>query len=209
MKLLILLLSINLHASPDQFGLTDVYTKLVNNTGNGFERLYGVRNFRVVIPNILYRSGANNVYNKYGKRDNSNPLPTIALENLEKEGFTTAIYLYTTNYSSAPHQIKNLKYIQLSVLNPKNEKPFLKLVYDRLEHLSSGYVDAACWNGWHASGFASAIALMQFCGFTNREALQYWIKNTDGDSNYPNIKTKILNFKPFPELGLNKRNECF
>ncbi|MBC7458281.1 MAG: hypothetical protein H7235_08395, partial [Bdellovibrionaceae bacterium] len=89
----------------ERYKVLDPFTKVVDNHGNGNMDLYGTRNFRAVLHGVYYRGGANNVYNKDGVRDNSNPLPNNGLDNLCKEGFSNAIYFYSTNYNSAPHQV--------------------------------------------------------------------------------------------------------
>ena len=38
-----------------------------------------------------------------------------------------------------------------------------------------------CWNGWHASGYISALSLRQFCGVSGSDAVAYWIRNTDNN----------------------------
>ena len=86
----------------NRYQLKNASQKLVNDKGNGFDSLYGVRNFRAVLNGVYYRGGANNLYNKNGERDNMNPLPTEGLVNLCKEGFGHSIYLYTTNFDTAP-----------------------------------------------------------------------------------------------------------
>jgi len=72
---------------------TSLYETITDNFGDKFPQLYGTRNMRVVLHGVVYRGGANNVYNKFNKRDNKNPLPEQGLENLLKE-VSTAIYLY-------------------------------------------------------------------------------------------------------------------
>ncbi len=200
-----------------KYPLTDPYKKLVDNRGNGFEALYGVRNLRAVLNGVVYRGGANNVYNKYGKRLNSNPLPNIGLENLCKEGFGTSIYLYSTNYSSAPKSTRcnsdvleanTLTYKQESVLSDSGAaKRVLNFIYQRLTSpVESRPLYLHCWNGWHASGYISALTLRQFCDYSEEQAVNYWNTNTDGNNvspGYDKIRSKIRNFRPDPNLTIN------
>ena len=65
-----------------RYRLADATQKLVDNKGNGYENLYGVRNFRAVLGGIYYRGGANNAYHRTNKRGNENPLPSDGLQNL-------------------------------------------------------------------------------------------------------------------------------
>ena len=199
-----------------RYPLQDVFTKLVNNRGDGFEALYGTRNFRAVLSGVVYRGGANNAYNKYKKRDNSNPLPPEGLENLCKEGFATAIYLYPTNYELAAHsaacqsvrtgQDHSLQYLQKSPFNSSQRKEMLRLVRDILSGNTEGPLYLHCWNGWHASGFISALILRQYCGFTAEQAVDYWNKNTDGvnvGSAYDSIREQLRKFTPIAELTVS------
>lgn len=193
-----------------RYPLQDVTTKLVNNHGNGFDALYGTRNFRAVLSGIVYRGGANNAYNKIKKRDNSNPLPPEGLENLCKEGFATAVYLYPTNYNSAAHAVDckagHLDYLQKSVLSSSARAvEILKLVGDVLNGVAEGPVYLHCWNGWHASGFISALILRQYCGFSGEQAVDYWNKNTDGanvGSSYDSIRDRLRKFQPLADLKI-------
>lgn len=194
--------------------LTDVYTKLVNNTGDGFEPLYGVRNFRAVLPGLVYRGGANNFYNKNLKRPNQNPLPDAGLANLCQEGFGKAVYLYSTNYNTAPPQLNcssirggtsQIEYLQHSALRPAQAQQILNLVSEVIQGRTSGPIYLHCWNGWHASGLISALILRQFCSFTPTQALSYWERNTDGNngSTYNSIREQIRNFTSDPDLEVS------
>lgn len=207
MNLLILLLSLNLHAYnikndvefyKDVFG-TDVYKKLTDDRGKGMEVIQGTRNFRVVLPGVLYRSG------KINPNGNENPMTEETLMNLCHLGFSGAIYLYTTNYNSVPHIIKcedtTLYYNQINVLS--NPKPTLQIVFDRIKGNIPGPILEHCWNGWHASGFGAATALMQFCNWNPTAAWEYWKRNVDGSTDYPEIKRKILSFKKYPEFEIS------
>jgi hypothetical protein len=195
------------------YGLTDPYQKRVDNRGNGDEPLYGVRNFREVLKGVLFRGGANNSHNRDGVRGNRNPLPKNGLANLCAAGFQTAIYLYPTNYSEASPQIF------CDSLRGKNTLHYLQMSYDSksrqvLEMIRAAIFDSAlgpiyvhCWNGWHASGFISALALRQFCGVSGDDAVSYWIKNTDGDGDYPGHKKAIQNFTPFKDLMIDAQTQ--
>lgn len=194
------------------YDLHDLYSKKVDNTGEGYAPLAELRNFRVVLYGVLYRSGANNVYNKKTKRDNENPLSNQGLQDLCEQNFSKAFYLYKKNYSSATPSVtcKNqskqentLQYIQLTGLDRKNEKELLKAIHQTIE--SPGHpVLIHCWNGWHASGFVSTLALRQFCDFNAEEATSYWIKNTDGNNKgYEKILKRIRDFKPYSDLKIS------
>lgn len=202
------------HTYEQRYQLQSLNQKLVSNTGDGFEDLYGVRNFRVVLRGILYRGGANNVYNKYKKRDNKNPLQDEALKNLCEEGFKSSIYLYTTNFSTAAksvscrnfeNQDNALKYQQITGLDEKNTDVFLEAFYKAIKGQGAKPIYLHCWNGWHASGLISTLALRQFCKMDADTAVQYWIENTDGNSDgYDSIKTRIRNFVPRSQFQISE-----
>ncbi|RYZ83676.1 MAG: hypothetical protein EOP06_19500 [Proteobacteria bacterium] len=201
----------------NRYVLKDAYVKLVDNQGNGFEALYGVRNLRAVLSGVVYRGGANNVYNKFGKRANSNPLQNGGLKNLCEEGFGTAVYLYSTNYAGAPKQTScqtasesanSIQYLQESVLlSEASAKRVLTLIHGRLTSATDHRpIYMHCWNGWHASGYISALTLRQFCGYSGDQAVAYWNRNTDGNnvgSGYDKIRSKIRAYNFDPNLSID------
>lgn len=180
--------------------------KLTDNRGAGYEDLYGTRNFRVVLHGVYYRGGGNNKYLKPTPRENENPLPAIGLKNLCEEGFGQSIYYYSKNFDSN-QAITNcngneLRYRQISGFVDSNEKKLMETIFNRIKGKISGPIYGHCWNGWHASGFIAAKALRQFCDWTADQAINYWVKGTDGDSDYPTIKTRIANFKTHSEFKI-------
>lgn len=211
----------------------DLVSKIIDNKGNGYENLYGLRNFRVVLHGVLYRGGANNAFHRDHPRNNMNPLPEDGLQNLCRESFGEAIYLYDTNYvpktvncTSRTGTANSLNYTQFSVLSvPINPNPnqlanderdvvphaqqlrdALARVYKCAIELGSCPIYIHCWNGWHASGLLAAVALRQFCGFTGEQAVNYWVDATDSlsNSNYPKVKQAIQDFIPIPELSVTQ-----
>ena len=70
----------------DLYGVECVQEKITDNQGNGFEDLYGTRNFRVILHGVAYRGGGNNYYHRSDKRNNKNPLPMDGLNNLLENG---------------------------------------------------------------------------------------------------------------------------
>lgn len=210
------------HKFDQRYQLTTLQEKLVNNSGDGYENLYGVRNFRQVLKGILYRGGANNSYNKYGKRNNQNPLPTMGLKNLCNQGFGAAVYLYETNFSTAPAQLNcktidsesnQLQYHQLTAANENNTSVYLEMIYKAIKGTAASPVYMHCWNGWHASGLVASLALKQFCGLSGKQALSYWMQNTDGNTEgYESIKKRIVDFQPSKQFQITpeeKAQICF
>jgi hypothetical protein len=204
-----------------RYGVNDIYSKIVDNKGSGEERLYGVRNARLLLKTVL-RGGANNYYHRSNPRSNTNPLPEDGLLNLCREGFTSAIYLYETNYASASKLVscetreglKNeLRYFNYPYAKSDSPQKTLELIYKHLTE-SRGSLYLHCWNGWHASGFMSAISLIQFCDWKAEDAVTYWDRNTDGvntDPGYETIRKRIRDFKTIPGLNISndlKRDVC-
>ena len=197
-----------------RYQLNSLSQKLVNNRGDGYEDLYGVRNFRVVLRGILYRGGANNVYNKHNQRGNSNPLQDDALKNLCQEGFKNAIYLYSTNFATALKSAKcvnfenknnEITYQQITGLNEKNTDKILEIFYKAIKGQIPTPIYSHCWNGWHASGLVATLALRQFCGMSAEKGVQYWTENTDGNSSgYDSIKARIRSFVPRPQFQITE-----
>lgn len=215
-KLFLLIISLPVLAQDDlgmRYGVNDLYSKIVDNRGNGEERLYGLRNARLLFKNIL-RGGANNAYHRTAPRSNTNPLPEDGLTSLCREGFSTAIYLYETNYETASQDItcvndkglpQRLVYLNHPYSKTESAEKILRQIYAHITE-DKGSLYLHCWNGWHASGFFSAIALRQFCDFSAEEAVTYWDKNTDGvntEPGYETIRKKIRAFIPYPDLKLN------
>lgn len=205
-----------------RYPLTSASQKLVSNNGSGFADLYGTRNFRAVLNGVYYRGGANNAYLKPHTRPNSNPLPPIGLENLCKEGFGQAVYLYNTNFNSADHEVRCrmrdgnenlLTYLQISPLAYRraDQQKLLTLIHEHIRDPRLGPIYDHCWNGWHASGFVAAITLRQFCGFSGEEAVAYWNINTDGNnkgSGYDKIRKNLRAFVAFPNLSLSEEEKA-
>lgn len=200
-----------------RYGLSDVDTKLTNNTGDGYDALYGTRNFRTVLHGIYYRGGANNKFHRDNKRSNMNPLPTDGLNNLCQEGFSEAMYLYEENFASAPKlmscatssQPNKLDYVQVDGLTKGNEHQLLTKIWQHIKGVKPGPIYAHCWNGWHAWGYVAAISLQQFCGWTQGEARAYWVTNTDGNSKgYEHVEKRVLAFQPFNDLKITMEEQA-
>ena len=198
----------------DRYGVTNVTDKIVDNVGEGEERLYGARNVRVLLYGISYRGGANNYYHRDNPRNNMNPLPEDGLMNLCQEGFKKAVYLYTTRFETATKTTSCssfrdsesvLNYYKLPPENTNNMYKILEMTYQAILDQNQGPIYIHCWNGWHASGLASAITLRQFCSYDAEKAVRYWDANTDGnntDPNYQRIRDKIRAFEPYPEFTI-------
>ncbi len=197
-----------------RYKVTNLSDKIVDNFGNGYNALYGTRNMRTILYGIAYRGGGNNFYHKTNKRENQMPLPQDGLQHLANEGFSCAVYLYGKNFENSPSKVisedkkDTLKYLYNTLSNNKQIRELLDLVYLVIKTPNKGPVYLHCWNGWHQSGYASALLLMQFCDYSNASAVEYWKKHADGGTKgYEHIVNKINEFKPYSDLKLTKEEQ--
>jgi len=188
-----------------------VQDKITDNQGNGFEGLYGTRNFRVILHGVAYRGGGNNYYHRTDKRNNKNPLPIDGLNNLLKNGFSTSVYLYNENFESAPAFLINkenndtLNYYQLGGNTSSELDSILMLTYNAIINKNIGPVYLHCWNGWHQSGFVAAVLLKQFCGYNNTKSLHYWEDCADNwTRGYDRIRNAIRDFEPVKKYKISQ-----
>jgi hypothetical protein len=220
--------SVAAHASKgstrqENYGLGDTHQKLVDNRGDGFERLYGTRNLRYVLKGLVYRGGANNTRHREHPRDNRNPLPDDGLTNLCREGFSTAVYLYSKNYEVAPARVSCwrptdaaavTRYVQLSPTDRSEMRRILESVHEAIEGRTRGAIYLHCWNGWHASGLASALVLRQFCDLDPEAAVRYWNLNADGyttEKHHEQLRRLVREFVPYQDLPVSpdrRRQVC-
>lgn len=196
----------------ERYNEEDLLFKIVDNYGNKFDKLYGTRNVRPILHGVAYRGGGNNYYHKTNKRKNQNALPNDGLTNLCKEGFSKSVYLYQAKFDSSYNEVNcncidgdtnKLEYFQLDYFDKDHIYEMLKSVHESATNPSVGPVYLHCWNGWHASGFISAIILKQFCGYNDIDAVNYWDLGTDGANTSPNyntIRRQIKDFIPYPEF---------
>lgn len=181
----------------DKFGLDSVHTKLIDNKGKGYDSIYGLRNMRVVLKNIVYRGGNNNPASV------QNPLTLTTLRNLNENGFDEVIYLYSKNFASNFPQNKldsirktGLNYVCKPRLDSTNINYILQAIQTKANGGNDSLIYLHCWNGWHQSGWISSIILMQYCDYSNQEALQYWAANTDRNYiGYEHVKSAIMKYK--------------
>jgi hypothetical protein len=194
---------------PDRFGLDSIHTKLINNKGNGYDSIYGCRNVRVILKNLIYRGGNNNQLSV------QNPLMLRTINDLKKQGFNDIIYLYNRNFDRffPTERLDSLRdnginYVCSPALDSSMLINFLLQVHQKANVENPSLTYLHCWNGWHQSGWLSAITLMQFCDYSNEQALKYWTINTDGNyKGYSHVKNGILSFRPYPNLEFTKEQK--
>jgi LysM repeat protein len=189
----------------DKYGLSSIEKRVIDNKGRGDERFYGTRNFRVVLYDLVYRGGGNNLFlrDTIPKYYLWNPMPSWGLKQLSDIGFDKAVYLYSHNFEYWYPQARldsldeaGFEYICRPKLTNYLDD-YLQDVMDRANDTTSGAMYIHCWNGWHQSGLLSAYTLMQFCDYSNYEALKYWETCTDGNyRGFSKVKSRIRNYKP-------------
>lgn len=199
----------------ERYKETDLMYKITDNKGNGFDSLYGTRNMRPILHGVAYRGGANNYYHLTDKRNNHNPIPLDGMHGLCTEGFSKGVYLYRENFEQSPlgdtcdcinGSYNQLKYEQRDYFDSLHVYDMLKSTYESATQPEVGPVYLHCWNGWHASGFISAVILKQFCGYSDWDAVNYWDLGTDGANTSPRYQTqreRIKAFEPYREFMIS------
>lgn len=155
----------------------------------------GLKNVKTVMPNVLYRGGGTG-----GKE----PIGRTQLNALCEGGFGSAIYAYKTGWTgdqSVSCGGGSLRYTYEQWDRPASAKNFLNEVYAAIQSGRSVYVH--CWYGVHASGYLAAIALKQFCGYGDNEAVAYWDSHVPKSIRYPKVQAMVRDFQPSSSLQLD------
>jgi hypothetical protein len=155
---------------------------------------HGIRDYREVMPGVLFRGGANN-----GRA----PLNQTELQALCEAGFGTAIYLYSTGFSG-PKTVQcskgSLNYIYES-WQGSGRAAVDQRIFDDIKNKGRP-IFVHCWNGIHATGAVAATALMQFCNLSPQQAVQYWKVGVAPKIQYPSVIRNIQSFQRNPKLEL-------
>lgn len=159
-------------------------------TGGSFA---GIRDFREVLPGILYRGGATR----------RGPLDDSQLQGLCSRGIGTAIYLYSTGFQGASTKTCTNGATQYRV-GSAQERGTTDVLRAVLSSIRSDRkpIFVHCWYGVHATGSIAAKALMQFCEMPAEKAVQYWKVGVAPSIQYPHVIESIRNFRPDPNLRL-------
>lgn len=163
----------------------------------------GVRNLKPVLTDAFYRGGGPG-----GRVD----LSRSALESLCREGFTSAVYLYSTNFKgtqSVDCTMTNGRFNRIVyeyVPYRDGRRQILEKAYQHVMNPGLGRMFVHCWNGRHAAGEIAAIALKQFCGYSSSQAVDYWLAHagSDGRKYSKIIKQEIPNFQPYSDLQISR-----
>lgn len=134
----------------------------------------GVAFFRPVLSGVLYRSGFKGGDKaRTGLSDNQrNALCTAGFSN----GFY-ADFGKNTEYGTNSCANGSFDYQSARSSRPAN---VMKAIYDVVQNPNKGPVLVHCMWGVHSSGALSAMALVQFCGWSEDRAKNYWDEARNG-----------------------------
>jgi hypothetical protein len=163
----------------------------------------GLRREQVVLQGALLRAGGPG-----GRRS----APDQAIEALCEKGVRTVYYLYpaenfrnrgtfecgrgSTDYKGGSFRSPGVKAILADVAQAIEKREGAVLVH--------------CWNGSHAAGEVAAYALMQFCGYSGRQAAKYWadtLHDKDNLHRYGKSIQRIRAFRPFADLEISSADQ--
>lgn len=167
--------------------------------------LPGMSFVRPVLEGVLYRAGF-----KGGDKDRSG-LSGTQRETLCKAGFSGARYIdfgTKTTYGTTHCGTNNFEYGKIS---SSKTHDLMKDIHTVIENPDKGPILVHCMWGVHSSGAVSAMALVQFCGWSEAEATKYW---NEARNNAPCsggcdewIAGKFKNFKPDPTLTITAEQQ--
>jgi hypothetical protein len=161
---------------------------------------HGIRDYREVMPGALYRGGAAN-----GRA----PLNQSELDALCNAGMGTAYYLYSTGLRgpSVTHCSKGDLDYSFEGWEGKGRAIIHQQIYNTIKTKGKP-VFVHCWNGIHATGAVAATALMQFCGISAQQAVQYWKVGVAPRVQYPSVIRNIESFQPNSKLLLTPEEQA-
>ena len=168
----------------------------------GSHAKYGVNNFKMVIPGVLYRGGGTGP---------QAPLTSAPLQALCADGFVAAVYAYGKGWQGGPRSVScgagQLTYVSKRWDHPDEQHEIMKRLHSIIQE-GHGAMYVHCWYGIHASGYIAATALKQFCGLSDERAVAYWNSNVPQKIQYPAVRAKVRGFKPFPELQITAEQQA-
>lgn len=134
----------------------------------------GIAFFRPVLDGVLYRGGFS------GGDRNRTGLSSIQRTAFCSDGFSKGFYAdfgKNTEYGSMSCGSGSFDYQSARSSRPSN---VMKAVHDVIRSPGTGPVYVHCMWGVHASGALSAMALVQFCGWSESRAKDYWNEARNG-----------------------------
>ena len=164
-------------------------------------KVEGTRRFTEVIDSVLYFGGV-------ARSDSTrNPLTSSALSNLCNKGFGESIYLYDHNAvdTNVSCGAGNLRYHFIDWRKPEY---IMKRIFQNYSG-DKGAVYVHCWNGVHASNAIAAVALKQFCGWSDDQAIDWWDAHSagsDGDVRKWSVR-RIQKYKVDSSMQLSAEDQ--
>lgn len=165
----------------------------------------GLDFMRPVLSGVLYRAGF-----KGGDRDRSG-LSHGQLEALCEAGFSSARYIdfgTKTRYGTTACGSNSLVY---ESGRSGSTHDLMKDLHEIIENPEAGPMLVHCMWGVHSSGAVSAMALVQFCDWSEAKAKRYW---NEARNNAPCgggcdkwIEGKIARFKVDPALKISAEQQ--
>lgn len=128
----------------------------------------GMAFFRPVLTGVLYRAGF-----KGGDKEHTG-LSSSQRDALCEGGFSRAFYAdfgKNTNYGATSCSTGSLDYASARSSRPAD---VMKAIHEVIVSGNEGPVLVHCMWGVHSSGALSAMALVQFCGWSEDKAKAYW-----------------------------------
>lgn len=157
---------------------------------------------RPVLSGVLYRAGF------HGGDKARTGLSTAQRESLCAEGFSSARYVdfgKNTKYGTTSCSSGTLNY---QAARSTRTSDVMKELHDIVKNPGKGPMLVHCMWGVHSSGAVAAMALVQFCGWSEERAKAYWdaARNgadcSGGCSSW--IDKHFASFKVDPSLALSE-----
>ena len=166
----------------------------------------GVAFFRPVLSGVLYRSGF-----KGGDKSRTG-LSGNQRSALCSAGFSSGFYAdfgKNTEYGATNCTSGNFDYQSARSSRPAN---VIQAIYDVVQNPEKGPVLVHCMWGVHSSGALSAMALVQFCGWSKERAKKYWDDARNGAPCSGGcdqwIDAKFSKFSVSPILMISKEQQA-
>ncbi|SLN70563.1 hypothetical protein TRL7639_04173 [Falsiruegeria litorea R37] len=134
----------------------------------------GLAFFRPVMSGVLYRSGF------HGGDKGRTGLSSAQREALCEAGFSGARYIdfgKHTKYGTTQCGARSLDY---QGGRSTSTADIMRQIHASIKNLGAGPVLVHCMWGVHSSGAVSAMALVQFCGWSEERAKKYWDDTRNG-----------------------------
>lgn len=142
--------------------------------GRGHSPAEGMAFFRPVLSGVLYRAGF-----KGGDKARTG-LSSAQRKELCETGFSSARYIdfgKNTDYGTTSCGRGKLTYSPGKSTRPAD---VMREIHDIIKNPGRGPMVVHCMWGVHSSGAISAMALVQFCGWSEERAKAYWDEARNG-----------------------------